>query len=162
IPLSWGQSGAFHGWVSGDVSAFKAKNYTGFPDDPGVPSTVTAGFDYRVSRNWLLGAAFSGSTTTQSYSTLGNYKQDEFSVSAYSAFRIESFWLNAIGTWGSLRDTTNRDVQLGITVQSNTGSTRGTDVSLAVEAGYDFGSGAVAPASPNGLPVKAPPMAAGP
>ena len=162
IPLSWGQAGSFHGWASGDVSAFKAKNYAGFPDDPGVPTTVTAGFDYRVSRNWLLGAAFSGSTTTQSYSPLGNYKQDEFSASFYSAFRIESFWLNAIGTWGSLRDTTNRDVQLGITVQSNTGSTRGTDVSLAIEVGYDFGAGAVAPSLPNGLPVKAPLMAAGP
>ena len=69
IPLSWGQTGAFHGWASGDVSVFKAKNYNGFPDDPGTPAAVTAGFDYRVARNWLVGAAFSGATTKQSFST---------------------------------------------------------------------------------------------
>lgn len=159
IPLSWGQAGSFHGWVTGDVSSLKINNYHGFPDDPGSPVAMTAGFDYRIARNWLVGAAFSGGTTKQSYSLGGGFKQDELAVSLYSAFRSNSFWFNAVGTWGSLRDSVNRDIPLGITVQSNAGSTRGTNFSFAFETGYDFTLGS-APVAHSGLVVKAPPMTA--
>jgi len=157
IPLSFGQAGAFHGWASGDLSWLKMTNSaTGFPDDPGTPFATTAGFDYSVTSNWLVGAAFSGLTTTQSFSLGGNYRQDEFAASLYTAYRHNAFWADAIGSWGTIHDTVNRQIPFGITLQSNQGSTSGTNVSFAGEVGYDFSvSFGHAPAGA-GLSYKAP------
>jgi outer membrane lipase/esterase len=139
IPLSFGQAGAFHGWVSGDVSWLKmTSGVNGFPDDPGTPLATTVGFDYSITSNWLVGAAFSGLTTKQSFSLGGGYRQEEFAVSLYTAFRHNALWADAIGSWGTLRDTVNRQVPLGTTIQSNQGSTNGSNISFAGEVGYDF------------------------
>lgn len=139
IPLSFSTPGAFHGWVSGDVSWLKVANsYPGFPDDPGTPVAATAGFDYAITRDWLVGVAFSGGTTTQSFSLGGDFRQTEYAVSLYSAYRKNAFWLNGIATWGALDNSVNRVVPLGITMQSNKGRADGTNISVAVETGYDF------------------------
>lgn len=52
----------------------------------------------------------------------------------------------------------NRDVPLGITVQTNDGATRGTNISFAFEAGYDFVVGG-APSSSRLVVKAAPPPA---
>jgi outer membrane lipase/esterase len=158
IPLSQSTPGAFHGWVSGDVSWLKmTNNSAGFPDDPGTPLATTAGFDYAITSNWLAGVAFSGLTTKQTFSLGGDYRQDEFAVSVYTAYRRNGLWANAIGSWGTMHDTVNRVVPLGITTQSNQGTTSGNNGSLAGEIGYDFSTpiGGRAPATP-GLAYKAP------
>jgi len=76
IPLSFGTPGTFHGWVSGDVSWLKIdSSYAGFPNDPGTPASTTAGFDYALTRDWLIGAAFSGGTMTQTFSLGGDFSR---------------------------------------------------------------------------------------
>jgi outer membrane lipase/esterase len=158
IPLSFSTPGTFHGWVSGDVSWLKITNsYPGFPNDPGTPIAATAGFDYAVTRDWLVGAAFSGGTTTQSFSLGGDFRQTEYAVSLYSAYRKDAFWLNAIATWGALTDSVNRQVPLGITMQSNQGSTDGTNISLAAETGYYFRTAVGTVPAAAGMALKAPP-----
>jgi outer membrane lipase/esterase len=158
IPLSFGTPGAFHGWVSGDVSWLKVNNsYAGFPDDPGTPVATTAGFDYAITRDWLAGVAFSGGTTSQSFSLGGNFRQTEYAISLYSAYRKDAFWLNAIATWGALTDSVNRQVPLGITMQSNQGNTDGTNVSFAAETGYNFRTAVGTLPSAAGMALKAPP-----
>jgi len=139
IPLSYSTAGAFHGWVSGDVSWLKMTNSSaGFPSDPGTPVATTAGFDYAVTPDWLVGMAFSGLTTSQSFSLGGNFKQTEYAISVYTAWRHNALWADAIATWGALQDTTNRQVALGITTQSNQASTDGNNTSMAAEIGYTF------------------------
>lgn len=163
IPLSFGQAGAFHGWVSGDVSWLKmTNNVNGFPDDPGTPLATTAGFDYSITSNWLVGAAFSGLTTKQSFSLGGDYRQQEVAVSLYTAFRHDALWADAIGSWGALRDTVNRQVPLGASIQSNQGSTNGSNISFAGEVGYDFGMPFGPAPAKAGLSYKAPVAAAEP
>lgn len=139
IPLSFSTPGVFHGWASGDVSWLKAtNNVPGFPNDPGIPVATSAGFDYAISRDWLVGAAFSGGYTRQTFSLGGDFKQTEFAASLYTAYRRDAFWFDAIGTWGSIQDRVNRQVPLGTTVQSNQSSASGTNISFAAEAGYSF------------------------
>ena len=163
IPLSFGQAGAFHGWVSGDLSWLKmTSGVNGFPDDPGTPLATTAGFDYSITSNWLVGAAFSGLTTKQSFSLGGDYRQEEFAVSLYTAFRHNALWADAIGSWGTLRDTVNRQVPLGTSIQSNQGSTNGSNISFAGEVGYDFGVPFGPAPAKAGLSYKAPVAAAAP
>lgn len=154
IPLSFGQAGPYHGWVSGDVSSIKMDNYPGFPGDPGTPVNVTAGFDYRWLPEWLVGAAFSLGTTRQSFSLGGDFKDDEFAASLYAAYRHEPYWLNLIASWGTLNFDVNRVVPIGITMQANHGSTHGTNISFAAETGYDFTT--VLGVAPTPMPVKAP------
>ncbi|WP_426412906.1 autotransporter outer membrane beta-barrel domain-containing protein [Bradyrhizobium ganzhouense] len=157
IPLSFNQAGAFRGWVSGDVSWLKmTSGVNGFPDDPGTPLATTAGFDYSITSNWLVGAAFSGLTTRQSFSLGGDYKQNEFAVSLYTAYRHSAFWADAIGTWGRLHDTVNRQMPLGVTVQSNQGSTNGSNISFAGEVGYDFSASFGPVPAAAGISYKAP------
>ena len=157
IPVSLGQSGLYHAWVSGDVSWLKMSNSNlGFPDDPGTPVSATAGFDFRVTPNWLVGVAFSGGTTKQTFNLGGDYTLDEYAISAYAAYLNGPFWGNAIASGGGLHFDTNRQVPIGITVQPNTSSTWGSNLSLALETGYNFGSplGTAAPA----MPLKATPV----
>jgi len=158
IPLSFGTPGGFHGWVSGDVSWLKMdSSYAGFPNDPGTPAATTAGFDYALTRDWLIGAAFSGGTTTQSFSLGGDFRQTEYAVSLYSAYRKDAFWLSTVATWGALSDTVNRQVPIGITLQSNQGSTSGTDISFAAETGYNFRTAVGSLPAAAGMALKAPP-----
>jgi outer membrane lipase/esterase len=158
IPLSFGTPGVFHGWVGGDVSWLKLNNsYAGFPNDPGTPVSTTAGFDYAITRDWLAGLAFSGGTTTQTFSLGGDFKQTEYAVSLYTAYRKDAFWLNAIGTWGSISDTVNRQIPLGITTQSNLGSTNGTNISFAAETGFNFRTAVGTLPTAAGMALKAPP-----
>jgi outer membrane lipase/esterase len=157
IPLSYSTPGAFHGWVSGDVSWLKmTNNSAGFPNDPGTPVATTAGFDYAVTADWLVGAAFSGLTTTQSFSLGGNFTQTEYAASLYTAYRHNALWADAIATWGGLQDTVNRQIPLGITTQSNQASTSGTNSSIAAEIGYNFTTPIVMATAASGLAYKVP------
>jgi outer membrane lipase/esterase len=156
IPLSFGTAGTFHGWVTGDVSWLKMTNgIAGLPDDPGTPLATTAGFDYAITPDWLVGAAFSAGFTEQSFSLGGNFKQTEFAISLYTAFRKDAFWFDAIATWGSISDDVNRQIPLGITTQSNQGSTTGSNVSLAAETGYNFRTAVGTLPSAVAMPLKA-------
>jgi outer membrane lipase/esterase len=158
IPLSFGTPGTFHGWVTGDVSWLKMTNsIAGLPNDPGTPYGTTAGFDYAVTRDWLVGAAFSAGLTSQTFNLGGNFRQNEYAISLYSAVRKDALWLNAIATWGALSDNVNRQVPLGITTQSNQGSTNGTNISFAAEMGYNFQSAVGTLPSSASMALKAPP-----
>jgi len=138
IPISFGQGGAYHGWIAGDVSWLKMENDPNFPSDPGTPAAVTGGFDYRFMQDWILGVAFSLGRATQSFSLGGDFTINEVAVSAYAGYRHDPYWFNVAATWGSLRFDVNREVPIGITTQSNLGSTSGYNISLAGEAGYEF------------------------
>jgi outer membrane lipase/esterase len=143
IPLSQGHQApnGFNAWVTGDVSFLKMDNYPGFPGDPGHPIAATAGFDFRLTNDWLIGAAFSIGTTKQSFSTTGTFTQDAVAASVYAAYLDGSFWTNIIGTAGTLHNDVNRLVPIGITVQPNAGSTTGSNFSIALETGYNFVTG---------------------
>ena len=149
--------GTYNTWVSGDVAHLGMNSgYTGFPSDPGTPVSGVVGVDYAFAPGWLIGAALSAGTTTQSFSLGGNFKQNEYAVSVYGAYSNGSYWADLIGSYGGMRYDTNRIVPIGITMQSNTGSTSGTNPSLAAEIGYNFHTPIGMP-SASALPVKAAP-----
>ena len=155
--------GTFNVWVGGDVASLAMHSgYNGFPNDPGVPAAITGGIDYAFARGWLVGAALSAGTTTQSFSLGGNFKQDEFAASLYAAYSGGPVWAQVIGTYGTLHYNVDRIVPIGITTQSNIGNTAGTNASFAAEVGYDFATPFGRAALTPNMPVKAVPYAAGP
>jgi len=131
-------------WVNGDLAYFRFDNSTpGFPNDPAVPVSGTMGADYKWNDGWLAGAAVTAGYANPTFSLGGGFTQDVGSLSLYAAYYNHDLWSNIIGTIGWLHDNTNRSVPIGITVQPNSGSTNGYDLSLAGEAGYDFHAGPI-------------------
>jgi len=146
IPVSQGQNGTrgFNAWLSGDVANLKIQNYSGFPNDPGTPGALAAGFDYRIANDWRIGLVLATGHQHASFAMgFGGFTQDEFSFSAYTANSIGPVWFDAIATYGTIRYDVKRTVPVGITVQDNAGSTSGSDISLAGDIGYKFILGAV-------------------
>jgi outer membrane lipase/esterase len=146
IPISQRQQGkfGFNTWLSGDISRLKIQNNNGFPDDPGTPVSLTAGFDYKMPSNWLAGVAITVGRQNASFSqNFGGFTQNEFAVSAYAAHNAGPMWFDVIATVGTLNFDLKRDVPVGITIQHNTASVSGTNVSLAGETGYNFQNGAL-------------------
>ena len=146
IPISQRQQGrsGFNTWLSGDISRLKIQNNSGFPDDPGTPVSLTAGFDYKMPSNWLAGVAITVGRQNASFSqNFGGFTQNEFAVSAYAAHNAGPMWFDVIATYGTLGFDIKRDVPIGITIQHNTASVSGSNLSLAGEAGHNFQNGAV-------------------
>jgi outer membrane lipase/esterase len=151
------RSGTLNFWVTGDVASLAMDaGGRGFPNDPGIPASITGGIDYSVGNGLLVGGAVSYGRTTQSFDIGGNFKQSDIAGSLYGAYNAGPYWGRIIGSFGGLDYDVNRVVPIGITTQSNSGRTKGNNTSLAAEFGYDFvvpigATGAAAA----GLPVKA-------
>jgi outer membrane lipase/esterase len=155
------KANTFNVWATGEAMSLAINSgSTGFPSDPGTPAAVTAGIDYAIANGLIVGAAFSYGQTSQSFDLGGNFKQTDIAGSLYGAYVAGPYWGRAIGTYGNLNYDVNRIVPIGITQQSNTGSTSGRNVSFAAEFGYDFtmpiGGGPAAPVIPTKAPVAAP------
>jgi outer membrane lipase/esterase len=150
------RTGTFNVWVTGDVASLAVNSgVQGFPSDPGTPAAVTGGIDYAVANGLLVGAAVSYGHTTQGFDLGGNFKQSEIAGSLYGAYDVGPYWGRVIGSYGDLSYDVNRVVPIGITMQSNTGRTKGHNTSLAAEFGYDFVTSIGSGAGAAGLPVKA-------
>lgn len=138
-----GKSG-FNTWLSGDISRLKIQNYPGFADDPGTPVSLTAGFDYKMPSDWLAGIALSVGRQSASFSqNFGGFTQNEFAISAYAAHNAGPMWFDLVATYGTLNFDLKRDVPIGITIQHNTASVSGSNISLAGEGGYNFIDGSL-------------------
>jgi outer membrane lipase/esterase len=128
-------------WFSIDASSLAIDNYPGFPSDPGVPVYGSVGFDI-AQGNWLVGGAVSlGGQKASFAQNFGNFTQAEFAASAYGAWRNGPLWTLAIGSAGTIHYGVNRSVPIGITIQNNTATTNGTNLSLASFTGFDMVSG---------------------
>jgi outer membrane lipase/esterase len=150
IPVSQGQKGTqgFNTWLSGDVASLQINNYPGFPNDNGIPVALAAGFDYKISKDWLVGLVLAGGHQHANFAVgFGGFTQDDFSVSAYSANVIGPVWFDAIATYGTIAYDVKRTVPVGITILNNAAPTSGSDISLAGDVGYNiyFGSMAFGP-----------------
>jgi len=144
IDLSQRRPAGWNAWINGQLSYLQINNnFSGFPNDPGIPVSGSMGVDYHWMSGWLVGAAVTEGYVTPTFSLGGGYTQDQGALSLYTAYRNNQWWGNLIGSLGWLEYNTNRTVPIGITAQSNIGSTYGSDLSLAGEVGYDFRSGSI-------------------
>ena len=149
--------GTFNAWISGDISSLTMDNsYPGFPSDPGTPGMVTVGADYLWLPDWLVGGAMSVGTTTQGFSLGGNFRQNEYALSAYAAYVGHPLWFDVIASYGGIHYDTDRVVPIGIASIANTASTNGQNASFAAEIGYNFMHVFGGGWTPSPMPTKAP------
>jgi outer membrane lipase/esterase len=132
-----GPSGV-NAWVTGDVTSVSLDNYRGFPGDPDTVVTGTVGVDYAARPGFIAGFALSTGSLTSALGAYGSFRQDESTASFYAAYKAGALWANVIGTYGHLNYDVNRNVPIGITIQTNTGSTSGDNWSAAFQGGWKF------------------------
>jgi outer membrane lipase/esterase len=128
----------FNVWFSGDISSLKLDSALGFPGDTAASPSGTVGLDYRSLNGLLFGGAVTVGTQTPSFTLGGNFREKELAGSLYGGYFNGPSWLSVIGTYGGLNYDVNRIVPIGISLQYNHATTNGSDMSLAVQSGYDF------------------------
>ena len=130
-------------WAGAGANALNFENATGFANSSGIPFGGTIGVDYRTQGGLIVGAAFTGGSQTQGFSTGGHFNQVDEAPSLYAAYRSGPVWANAVATYGLFQDEISRPVQLGIFTDQNSANTSGDSLALALRAGGDFKLGAV-------------------
>lgn len=125
-------------WGSFGSNALKVKNASGFPVASGAPFGGTVGVDYRTPGGIILGAAFTGGSRNQEFSTGGYYDQVDETPSLYAAYKTGAVWGNAVASYGFFQDNIARQVTLGTFVDQNHADTTGQSPALALRGGGDF------------------------
>lgn len=141
---TWGRWGGFlNGRIAtGDKDA--SDNESGFDFDL---YSVTAGVDYRVRQNLIVGVSGGWGTVDSDYAADGGELDiDSWNAAAYlTYFRDERFYLDALATYGSNDyDSTRRIVfgeGAGAVDRTGRGETDGTQWSFGFGTGWDFNRG---------------------
>lgn len=103
---------------------------------------MTAGVDYRLMENLVLGLALGYSDTeTELDDSAGDIDSDGYAVSLYGIYNIDALYLDAIATYGSQDYDTVRNVRYTVDVpvdQTFLGDSDSDEYSVSLGAGYDF------------------------
>lgn len=109
--------------------------------DGGGP-TVTVGVDW-AQENTVLGVF--GGYGRQWFDwglRRGDYTQSDATIGAYGGWHAGNAWVNGQVSYTRLDVDTERRVPLGLAARIHHGSTKGENLTAALNAGYQFGDGA--------------------
>lgn len=138
-----GQSGR-NVWASVGGGRLKFSSSEAVPGASGNPYDLAVGVDSWLTPSLSVGAALALTTLDADFSRDGgDYEQREHTVALYAGYRSGPLHATAVGAFGGIDYDTRRDVTLGAARRTMKGSTSGTNVSLGVQAGYDFSAGAL-------------------
>lgn len=100
---------------------------------------VTAGIDYRLTDNFVLGTAFGYNGTNSGFDqSRGGINIDGYNFSLYSTYYVKDFYLDGMLTGGWNAYDTRRQISFGTINQTGQGNTRGNEYAANLSAGYDF------------------------
>ena len=127
-------------WVDGDAAKQSHDLHrTGFSDIESKQFSGTLGLDYAVGDGLIVGTSISALSSDVDYSNnRGNFEQDEYVLSLYSAFNHDQFWSYAAVNYGYANNDINRKAPMGITTQSVNGDTHSNNLSATLSTGYKF------------------------
>lgn len=106
---------------------------------------LTAGADYKLTNQLILGAAFGYLNTKTDFDAgAGNMHTNGYSLSAYGSYYLtDKFYLDGIATYGWNGYDTTRNITVSDISESAKASPDGTQFALSVNGGYNFNFGAV-------------------
>ena len=106
--------------------------------------SATAGVTFRASEAFTVGAAIGKTTADATMGSLGKFETDESLISLFGSFKSGGAYANFMGTVADVKfDNVKRYVKLGQVTRTNSSSTKGSNASLGLSAGYDFAFGAL-------------------
>ena len=110
--------------------------------DGGGP-TLTVGVDW-ASGNLVYGAFGGYGRQSMDWGQRrGSFDQTDASLGGYLGWRGARAWVNGQVSYSWLGFDTDRDVQLGPATRTHSGSADGNNLSAGINAGWDFGDGAL-------------------
>lgn len=129
-------------WALGSVQQINIKN------DPirsdGTPYTGTVGVDYQLNENTLIGGFVGYGRSQVSFgSSLGGFTQSGTQVGGYLGFKTNAIWGSGLIAYNYLDNNVNRVTPIGITSFSNTSNIKGSNMSVAVQIGYNLECGII-------------------
>ncbi|MCE0497179.1 MAG: hypothetical protein LV481_04445 [Methylacidiphilales bacterium] len=103
---------------------------------------VTLGADYRLDKNWVVGALFGYSHTDASLDEEGSTATiDTYSPGIYAAYMDNGWYANGLFNYGYNSYTENRDIELPGFDRIANGSPQGNQYSGSLDGGYEFHAG---------------------
>ena len=115
------------------------------PGADGRGHTVTIGGDIQFSDTLSLGMVFSyGQTTTDFDADTGDFKLNAASLSAYTVYRQQNFYVGGMATFADLdyRDI-DRNIPLGTAIRTESGNTAGILGAVGITGGYLIPTGSL-------------------
>jgi outer membrane lipase/esterase len=117
-----------------------------FPGNLGVSHDNTAftlGATIRTSESVTLGAAWGQTRTSGSFaSSGGDYHSRDDNFSLFGSLKVGRFWATGVATVGNIKyNDIHRNIMLGPVLRTATASTKGSNASAFINAGYDFAFG---------------------
>jgi len=126
-------------WILGNAQQV---NISGSPTGSNsTPYNGSAGMDFQINKNLLLGGFAGYGQSNVNYSTNasgGNFTQSGTTFGLYSGYRDKSLWLNGVLGYTWLSNNVNRVTPAGITSFSNASTVNGYNTTIALQTGYDF------------------------
>jgi outer membrane lipase/esterase len=119
------------------------QNSSFYPNGSGTPFSGAVGVDFMTPSGVIVGAATSAGDAMQNFSTGGQFRQVDEALSVYAAYRTGPLWGNAVASYDLLQDHVERQVQLGVFNDQNSGDANGHDLGLALRGGWELHVGPV-------------------
>lgn len=105
--------------------------------------TASAGLDYRMSETFSVGAAVSVSNSDGDFANGGGVDSTEGMASVFAVWNIGGAYIDAVATVGRAGIDIERDIVLGPTVRTESGSTDALHYGFELGGGYVFESGSI-------------------
>lgn len=129
-------------FITGDHAPSKLDATANWPSASGSGNNFTIGFEKTFMPDLFGGVALGyGRNAFDLGNNAGSLKYDETSMSGFLSKKYGPWYANAIGTLATLSFKTSRVTQLGITSNTDTGSTTGQQRGLKIQVGYNMNSG---------------------
>ncbi|MDQ2701578.1 MAG: autotransporter domain-containing protein [Pseudomonadota bacterium] len=139
-PRDGAQADGMQWWF--DVRA-DSQRYGDGNDYDGIGPALTIGVE-KASGNLVYGGfAGYGQQAMDWGLRRGSFDQNDATIGGYAGWRSGSLWLNGQASYSQLGYDIDREVQLGPVTRVHSGSPDGSNISIGVGAGWDFGEGAL-------------------
>jgi outer membrane lipase/esterase len=131
-------------FITGDYAPSKLDATASWPSASGSGSNFTIGYEKAFMPDLFGGVALGyGRNTFDLGNNAGSVKYDETAMSGFLSKKYGPWYANAIGTLSTLSFNTSRVTQLGVTSNTDTGSTTGQQRGLKIQGGYNMSAGAM-------------------
>jgi outer membrane lipase/esterase len=128
-----------HFWVAAQGQAIDQDSSALNPSGDISAYHFALGIDVPLSEQVVVGAALSVDHSRSDFDAdRGDFSQRDTALSIYGSWRAQPWFVNGALSYGALSYNTERRTPLGISEFVADGSTRGRNLSLQLEGGYDF------------------------
>lgn len=131
-------------FVTGDYASSQKDAYAGAPSVEGSGGSLIMGYEKAFSDQLFAGITLGyGNAPFDLGNNQGSVKYNEWAVSAFASRKFGAFYANGVVTYSWLDYESKRNIALGPVNTSEQGDTRGDQVGVKGQVGYNFTLGNV-------------------